>query len=1051
MKKSRSLQHKLVASTLATAISGILAQSAFSQSADAALRGRATANTEITAKNTATGLVRHVKVGADGSYSVIGLPPGTYLVETSDGTKRTVTLTVASIATLDLVATAVPEVGLEEITVRGSRPVEVKTSEVGESISLHQIETIPQISRNFLEFADTVPGMSFQVDSNGKNSLHSGTQDTSSINVYIDGVGQKNYVRQGGISGQAGSNKGDSRTIGDAGNPFPQLAIGEYKVITSNYKAEYDQISGAAITAETKSGTNNFHGEIFGDFTNAGMRAAVPQELSLGGQKVSGPSKEYGVAFGGPIIEDKLHFFVTYEGKRFTTPNVVTPPQLFDASGNPLSPNPVSLLPANLLSQYGTVANNFNENLYFGKIDWEFSDRDRLEFSTKIREESEINGAGLQTAASAAYNYLNNDYRAQLHWQHSGEHWLNDALVTYENSKDAPSPLGSSTGVGVQYVYQDLPPQNGFHPLIQVGGQGPNAYYDERQRGVGFQDDLTFSDIQWAGEHTLKTGFKYKGVTLSARDASTAALYSYYVVPTPYQPGSPTGIDPNPFQVQYRELTGDGSATAESKNQQFGVYFQDDWAVNHQLTLNLGVRYDYEKTPTYTGYVTPADVIAALNRQDPNAAPVGQTYAQSIAMGPEPINISNYLSNGRNRKNPGNEIQPRLGFSFDINDDQRHVVFGGYGRAYDRNVFDSMQKETTVAALSPVTLQFQTPYGPQPYLSCRPGTAITLTCLNWDPKYLNAAGLQGNFSGSIGEADLLNNHLKAPYSDQFSIGIRNKLGDWNTSATIVQINGHDGLVGRSGQRNPDGSWFNGSNWGGPPNGLGSLVLWDNGRETRDTELLLSAEKPYTKESGWGMSAAYTFQHATENVYYSEIYQFDYPQNSDIHFHASPAVPKHRLVISGAADGPWGIVLGAKLTLETVTPYFAGDGFYCPANPPAYVHTPPPDGSCQNPPPFDSQFFYTTQYIKGKTFLFGGPIYGYRDIDLQATKKFELPRGVVLEFRLDALNVFNFANIQPQGAFGGGVVDPWPKPAYRYKYGPIVGVSRTIKLTFNAKF
>ena len=1057
MKKSRSLQNKLVASTLAAAIFGILAQGAYSQSADATLRGRATANTEITAKNTATGLVRHVKASADGSYSVIGLPPGTYLVETSDGTKKTVTLSVASTATVDLVASAVaaPEGALEEIMVRSNRPVEVRTSEVGESISLHQIETIPQISRNFLEFADTVPGMSFQVDSNGKNSLHSGTQDTSSINVYIDGVGQKNYVRQGGISGQAGSNKGDSRTIGDAGNPFPQLAIGEYKVITSNYKAEYDQISGAAITAETKSGTNEFHGEIFGDFTNSSLRAAVPQELAVGGAKVSGPSKEYGLGFGGPIIEDKLHFFLTYEGKRFTTPNVVTPPILFDNSGNPLLPNPVPLLPASLLAQYGTVANNFNEDLYFGKIDWEFSDRDRVEFSTKIRQESEINGAGVQVAKSAAFNYLNNDYRAQLHWQHSGEHWLNDALVTYENTKDTTSALGSSNGVGIVYVYQDLPPLKGYHPLLQINGQGPNGYYQETQKGTGFQDDLTFSDIEWAGEHTLKTGFKYKGVTLSARDASAAALYQYYVVPKAYAPGLPTGIDPNPFQVEFRQATGDGSVTAVSKNQQFGVYFQDDWAVNHQLTLNLGVRYDYENTPSYTGYVTPAAVRAALNRQDPNTAPpnnapIGQTYAQSLAMGPEPIHISDYYSNGHNRKNPGNEFQPRLGFSFDIDDDQRHVVFGGIGRAYDRNVFDSMQKETTVAALSPVRLQFQTPYGEQPFLGCKPGDPITSTCLNWDPKYLTAAGLQSYALGGIGEADLLNNHLKAPHSDQFSIGVRNKLGDWNTSATIARINGHDGLVGHSGQRNPDGSWYNGSNYGFSPDGLGSLVLWDNGRETRNTELLFSADKPYTKESGWGANVAYTFQRATENVYYSQIYMFDYPRLSDISFHDSPAVPRHRLVLTGAADGPWGVVLGAKLTLETVTPYFSPfGGWNCPNNPPATRHTPPPDGSgsCVAPTPFDSQYFYNSTYIKGQHFLFGGTNFGYRDIDLQVTKNIDLPHGATLQMRFDALNVINFVNTDSQN----GVLYPWPKTPYRDPNGAIVGVPRTFKFTVNLKF
>ena len=89
------------------------------------------------------------------------------------------------------------------------------------------------------------------------------------MNLYIDGVGQKGYVRSG-VSGQAGDTQG---------NPFPQLAIGEYKVITSNYKAEYDQISSAAITALTRSGTNEFEGEAFGTYTADNWRARTPAEL----------------------------------------------------------------------------------------------------------------------------------------------------------------------------------------------------------------------------------------------------------------------------------------------------------------------------------------------------------------------------------------------------------------------------------------------------------------------------------------------------------------------------------------------------------------------------------------------------------------------------------------------------------------------------------------------------------------------------------------------------------------------------------------------------
>ncbi|MEO8017965.1 MAG: carboxypeptidase regulatory-like domain-containing protein, partial [Pseudomonadota bacterium] len=303
---------------LSVAIAAALAAptAGWTQSADATLRGKAPADTDVTAKNVATGATRRTHAGSDGSYTLVGLPPGTYRVDAGPGTETVVTLSVASTATLDLTAGSgaaeAPEAPLQEVTVTGRRLNEVRTSEVGATVSQAQIETVPQMTRNFLEFADTVPGVVFEVDSQGKTAIHGGAQNDNGVNVYIDGVGQKGYVRSG-VSGQAGDTQG---------NPFPQLAIGEYKVITSNYKAEYDQLSSAAITALTKSGTNSFEGQAFGTYSQDNWRARTPGEHASG-IKTESETKEYGLAFGGPIIEDKLHFFFTYEAKRYQTPATV--------------------------------------------------------------------------------------------------------------------------------------------------------------------------------------------------------------------------------------------------------------------------------------------------------------------------------------------------------------------------------------------------------------------------------------------------------------------------------------------------------------------------------------------------------------------------------------------------------------------------------------------------------------------------------------------------------------------------------------------------------
>jgi len=311
------------------------------QTADATLRGRAPANADVTARNVATGLTRHAHSAGDGSYTIAGLPPGTYTVDAGNGTPQTVTLSVATTATLDLVAgtaTAEAEAPMQEVVVSGRRLTEVRTSEVASVVSQQQIENVPQMTRNFLEFADTVPGVVFEVDAKGKTSIRGGAQNQNGVNLYIDGVGQKGYVRSG-ISGQAGDTQG---------NPFPQLAIGEYKVITSNYKAEYDQISSAAITAITRSGTNQFEGEAFGTYTADNWRARTPAELDTG-TKTPSESKEFGFSFGGPIIQDQLHFFLTYEGKRYDTPVTVT----LDRSP---PPDIAAQVPADALAQLGPVA-----------------------------------------------------------------------------------------------------------------------------------------------------------------------------------------------------------------------------------------------------------------------------------------------------------------------------------------------------------------------------------------------------------------------------------------------------------------------------------------------------------------------------------------------------------------------------------------------------------------------------------------------------------------------------------------------------------------------
>jgi outer membrane receptor for ferrienterochelin and colicin len=1007
MKTSTHFKKNLLAGLIGTAVASLAAVPAtsFAQAAYATLRGKAPPNTQVTAVNPATGSTRVTTSSADGSYTITGLQPGTYKVDAGPGTEQTVTLTVASTSTLNLAAastqpTTANAVNLSGVTVTASVLPDVTTPEVSSTISLHQIDTIPQISRNFLEFADTVPGMVFSVSSNGNTSLRGGAQNDASTNVYIDGVGQKSYLF-GGPSGQ----------FATQGNPFPQLAIGEYKVITSNYKAEYGQIASAAVTAQTKSGTNEFHGEVFDRYTSDKYRARTPSE-NAANKKTTSQEKEFGFALGGPIVQDKAHFFITYEGKRFNQPITVVP----SADATPAMPG----LPADVASQFGPANIPFTENLYFGKIDWEPTDRDRFELSAQIRKEDQSGGIGGQNAKSASFSVINDDKRYDLRWQHSGYSYFNELLATYENSNYAPTAL--NLGNGAIYTYQ--PASNQTATLINTGAASPLATQNKGQKGPAIEDNLTFNDLQWHGDHVIKMGVKQKWITLHSADAADVNPQFYYDV-------TPTGTSAQPYEVFFtKPVTGLGlSPTVTTKDKQFGAYIQDDWAINEHLILNLGVRWDYESTPSYLDFVTPANVVAAFNSQDPNA-PAGQTYAQSLAKGG--IDVNDYISNGHNRSGYKGEWQPRLGFSYDINADQAHVIHGGAGRSYDRDLYNYLQLETTKAALPQFRFYFADPVTGLCYQGQTP-------CVPFDPAYLNGlSNVQQLASASNAgtEIDVLNNHLKAPYSDQFSIGMANRLGDWQTDATVTRVISHDGFAFTLGNRYPDGSFYKNASqpWGNGVPGFGSLIVGNNGIGTRTTQVLLSANKPYTPESRWGATFAYTYTHARQNRDINEHYAFDYGTIGRYPYILSNAAAKHRFVATGVIDGPWGITLSAKLTLATPIPY---NGFTC------Y-----PGDSGQLFPNGSRCTAYGAEPQGNGKFLLGGKIFGYRDVDFQATKHFDV-HGLDFYGRFDLLNVFNFNNYSDL-VFANSTIGTLSPVTYNTT-GNITFVPRTIKFEVGMKF
>ena len=999
-----------VASTLAATAGVLLPRTAMAALSNATLEGHATPGTKVIATNIATGAQREATATRSGTYTLIGLPPGRYRVQAGNQVQILV-LSVASTVNYDFTNTALRSATLQQITVTGHRLFNMRSPEVGGLVSQRTIQTIPQLTRNFLEFANTVPGVTFTVNGNGDTSFRGGAMPAEDANVYIDGVSLADYI-QGGIVGQSGPNKNPND--GDPGNPFPQSAIAEYRVISSNYSARFGQVSSAVITAKTKSGTNQFHGSSFVSFTNQNLRAMTPAEVaspqSTDPKALGGESLEYGFSAGGPIIKNKLHYFFAYEHKNLALPNTVYPGV---GNGAPSEAALQTILPASIWSQFGPTTNPFSEKLLFAKLDYEPTANDRLELSELYRFESQISGAAGQTAASAANSLENRFSRFGLYWLHAHGDWTNQFRIGYESAGDNPLPASTKSMMTYQWFGA-----NGQTTLINANGENVYAQFKNKQTVWSASDNFTLANLSWMGTHTLEAGVTFHDAKLSYQDAGQGSDI-YYAV-------NSNGTYSTPYQVTYTALYTGKQVLATSNDKQFGVYLEDNWHVNHHLEFNLGVRYDYESTPAWQNFVTPQAVVNGL--YGPYSPGSTETYAQALALGG--INIANYISTGHNRSPQSGMIQPRLGFSYDIEGNQRYVIFGGYARAYDRNVFSLMSLELTKSALAEPTVNFYN--GGYSNNGCLTAANASPTCVAWNPAYMNLANLQSLNTTGVGEVDMINNNIKNPYSDQFSLGFRARLGDWNTSLTLVQIDSYNRIMGHLGNRTATGGYFVPSSWGaagvnpawgGVPGTTGNLVLWDNYGKDRNREVLVEADKPYTRASGWSASVAYTYSDAYQNDYYSYLtnnaYAFDLPKLSMYPFIPSSAIPKHKLVLTGSINGPWGMIYGAELTLAT--PVGFGAAAPCPT---------------------------TLQQCNG---YWDYPMTGYprnalweRELDVQATKSLKFPwygmRGYI---RMDILNVFNTATYTAatfNPTLGGGQV-----PQY-VTNGPINGVPLTLKLT-----
>ena len=816
----------------------------FGQATTATIRGRvvndagnAIANAEINAVNAATGFVQTVKGGSGGAYTLGGLAPGRYnIVVAAAGYEpktQDVTVLVGQNLEMNLVlsATAVLK---ESITVVGNQAVETRTPEAATNVTTQQIENLPQPERNFLNFAAMAPGVRLSNDPQRK-TFASDAQPAENTNVFIDGVSDKNDVLQGGIAGQDTSR----------GNPFPQSAVQEFRVITQNYSAQYDHSSSAIITAVTKSGGNQLTGEAFVFYQPRNWVSALPKNFQFSTLATNQQYRRYqpGISIGGPIIKDHLDYFVAYEGdqQHATTPVTV---------GN-----------ANFANQFaqfvGAFPSPFHSTLGFGKLNWQVAANQVFDFSVNYRKESEIRDFGGNTSAQSSRDILNWVYGATAKHQWNSSSALNEAIVSLQKYRWDQS-----------LTNPDLVGQN-FFGVIRIGGN--STFQDFSQRRLEFRDNFNFAPLTAMGTHNFQIG-------------GNLDLMRYHIDRSLFgNPEFEFNIDPannltfaQPFEANF----GFGNPIFSTSNNEYGVYGQDKWDVNNKLSVNAGLRWDYESRMLDESYVTPANIVAGLAGKF--TPPGGAT-------------TSDYFSTGSERKPYKDEFQPRLGFTYDLFGNNKSIVFGGAGRYYDRIFLNATLEERFRLQFPVYRVEFSPDGTPR-----NGGPTI-----KWDPSFMTLAGLQGLVASGQAHPEiyLLNNNTKPPYSNQWNLGFRQAFGTWLASASYNGVRGYRGFT-----------WLSASGLccSAIVPGFGNVIISDpHGKQYKYDGEYLTLDRPYNEQTHWGVHLAYTHGNAKQTG--NDLFSLDFPSAAQYGFHTVPGTQKNLFVGTGIVGLPFGIRASAIVT------------------------------------------------------------------------------------------------------------------------------------------
>jgi outer membrane receptor protein involved in Fe transport len=579
--------------------------------------GAAVPTVTVTATNQETGFTKNTNADEDGNYRLLFLPPGKYRVTTSGSQGfagadfSNVTVTVGGRTPLDIQVKVGGTTTMVDVAAEG-QIVETTRTAVSSTINERAIQNLPVNGRNFLDFATLTP--SVVRDPTRAGDLAVGGQKGTLNSLQVDGADNNNT-----FFGQSFGRTGTRPPY-----QFSEESVQEFQVNQNGFSAEFGRAGGAVINVVTKSGTNEWHGSAFEYFRDEALNSNTPILTARGAKRPKSQINQFGGTIGGPIKKDRAFIFAAFDGQRSTIPNIVDAPNFF------AQPAAIQALLAPKMGAYNIGR---DQNVFMVKTDISLNSRNQL--TLRFNQQN--------------FTGNNNENGGPLSVQ---EHSGNSVAKTTTFSGSLTSTLSSNLVNEFRFQYgRDREPGTANSDVtearIQTGGGflqlGRNNFSPRETtiKRVQLIDNISYT----RGAHNLKFGVDlnfdrilnfFPGLFTGQYTFNSYALFA--------------SNTPASYTQNFGGAATSGGTTNPDLND-YGVFAQDDWRVTPKLTLNLGLRYDYQALA------------------DPSV------FNPSAALTAAGLNTTTPVRDGNN-------FAPRFGFSYGI--DEKTVIRGGYGIFFGR-------------------------------------------------------------------------------------------------------------------------------------------------------------------------------------------------------------------------------------------------------------------------------------------------------------------------------------------------------------------------------